>query len=187
VQGAELPALAGWESFYVITGSSAAALTGLMFVVITLVSETRRQQSSDALSAFATPSVVHFGAVLLLAAILSTPGQTALSLSVCLTVCGAAGVVYSTRVIARVVRQHAYEPVFSDWLWYLLLPVVCYLGLLAAAVVLHAHAVVGLYIVGAVDLMLLYVGMHNAWDTAMWMAVHPRTVESNDSVSSADG
>jgi hypothetical protein len=33
--------LADWESFYVIVGSSAGALTGLMFVVITLVADAR--------------------------------------------------------------------------------------------------------------------------------------------------
>mgnify|MGYP001252826337 CR=1 FL=1 len=32
--------ITAWSNFYVITGSSAAALTGLMFVVITLVAAT---------------------------------------------------------------------------------------------------------------------------------------------------
>jgi len=34
--------LAHWESFYVIVGSSAAALTGLMFVVITLIADSKQ-------------------------------------------------------------------------------------------------------------------------------------------------
>ena len=34
-----MPEIAGWDSFYVIIGSSAAALTGLMFVVIALTGE----------------------------------------------------------------------------------------------------------------------------------------------------
>ena len=34
--------LAGWESFYVITGTSAAALTGLQFIVVTLGAQMRR-------------------------------------------------------------------------------------------------------------------------------------------------
>jgi hypothetical protein len=33
------PHLAEWESFYVIVGSSSAALTGLQFVVIALVAD----------------------------------------------------------------------------------------------------------------------------------------------------
>ena len=31
--------LAGWENFYVIVGSSAGALIGLQFVVITLIAD----------------------------------------------------------------------------------------------------------------------------------------------------
>ena len=68
-----LPPLAEWESFYVIVGSSAAALTGLMFVVIALNSEARTEAGPTALRAFATPIIVHFGAVLLISALLSTP------------------------------------------------------------------------------------------------------------------
>ena len=34
-----LAPLAGWESYYVIVGSSAAALTGLQFVVIALIND----------------------------------------------------------------------------------------------------------------------------------------------------
>ena len=61
--------LAGWENFYVIVGSSAGALIGLQFVVMTLVAE-RAMPSPETTNAFATPSVIHFGAVLLLSALL---------------------------------------------------------------------------------------------------------------------
>ncbi len=59
--------LDGWENFYVIVGSSAGALIGLQFVVITLIAA-KPIARVDALAgdAFATPSVVHFGVVLLL-------------------------------------------------------------------------------------------------------------------------
>jgi hypothetical protein len=59
-------ALRAWESFYVIVGSSAAALTGLQFVVIALISDLRRRSTEREISAFATPTVVHFTAVLML-------------------------------------------------------------------------------------------------------------------------
>ena len=39
-----------WESFYVIVGSSAGALTGLQFVVMTLIAQTGLTGRSDALS-----------------------------------------------------------------------------------------------------------------------------------------
>src|ERR1019366_7033350 len=69
-----MTALAGWENFYVIVGSSAGALIGLQFVVITLIADMPiapgQAQAGDA---FATPTVVHFAAVLLLSAIVSAP------------------------------------------------------------------------------------------------------------------
>ena len=69
-----MTALAGWENFYVIVGSSAGALIGLQFVAITLIANrpvvTDQAQAGDA---FATPTVVHFGAVLLLSATASAP------------------------------------------------------------------------------------------------------------------
>ena len=66
--------LDGWENFYVIVGSSAGALIGLQFVVITLIAaKPVARVDAQAGGAFATPSVVHFGVVLLLSAIASAP------------------------------------------------------------------------------------------------------------------
>jgi hypothetical protein len=61
--------LAGWANFYVIIGSSAGALTGLQFVVITLIAQARRPASRQDLRAFGTPAVVHFCAALLVSAV----------------------------------------------------------------------------------------------------------------------
>ena len=66
--------LAACESFYVIVGSSAAALTGLQFVVIALVAEIRRRSTTGQIDAFDTPTIVHFAAALLVSSILSAPG-----------------------------------------------------------------------------------------------------------------
>jgi hypothetical protein len=69
-----MTALAGSENFYVIVGSSAGALIGLQFAVITLIAE-RPTAHADARAgdAFSTPSVVHFAVVLLLSAVVSAP------------------------------------------------------------------------------------------------------------------
>src|ERR1700724_98992 len=103
---------AEWETFYVIIGSSAAALTGLQFVVIALGAETRSVNQEEALQGFATPTVVHFCAVLLIAAILCTPRQTAGTLSFCLSMSGVAGLAYAIFVVIQARRQTSYQPVF---------------------------------------------------------------------------
>jgi hypothetical protein len=164
--------LVGWENFYIIIGSSAAALTGLMFVVITLTAENREQDATGALDAFATPTVLHFCAVLLVAAILTTPGHTIASLSFALGVVGVGGIAYLSRIILRMKRQKSYAPVLEDWIWHALLPLVAYVCLLGAAPVVWVSAPAALYSVAAGALLLLYVGIHNAWDAATYMAVH---------------
>ncbi len=79
MQEAGVSVLPTWQNFYVIIGSAAATLTGLMFVVSTLIAGVRVRVSSTrtsgGIAAFSTPNVVHFCAALLVAAILSAPWQ----------------------------------------------------------------------------------------------------------------
>ena len=114
--------LIAWESFYVIVGSSGAALTGLQFVVIALITESRRRSTSHEIKAFSTPNVVHFCAVLLVSAIMSAPWRGLSNVSLALTGCGITGLIYAVIVFIRTVRQKTYRPVFEDWVWHVVLP-----------------------------------------------------------------
>jgi hypothetical protein len=165
-----LSPLAGWDSFYVIIGSSAAALTGLQFVVIALSSE-RGAASVASVRAFGTPTIVHFGAVLLLAAILTTPGHTVATLSFCLGVCGAVGVGFTRWVVIQTRRQKEYTPLPEDWQWHVIWPAVAYGGIAAGAAALWWRPATALVVVGAGAVFLLYIGIHNAWDAAIWISV----------------
>jgi hypothetical protein len=162
-----------WETFYVIIGSSAAALTGLMFVVVALSAERNKAALAsqvEALDSFATPTVVHFCAALLVAALVTTPRQTAGSLSGCLMGAGGAGLVYAIVVAVRAARQKVYVPVLSDWMWHVVLPLLAYLSLLVAAIVMRREPEESLYGVGAAELLVLFIAIHNAWDAAVYIA-----------------
>src|SRR5262245_48413788 len=124
--------LSAWESFYVIVGSSGGALIGLQFVVITLISERRHLATGGGLSAFGTPTVVHFAGALVVSAIMSAPWPSLGPLSDVLAAAGLGGLVYATLVIRRARRQTSYKPVWEDWLWYAILPC-CSYGLLMLA------------------------------------------------------
>src|SRR5690349_6511075 len=110
-----------WESFYVIAGSAAAALTGLQFVVVVLGAEMNRG-SAEANRAFGTPTIVHFCTVLLMAALLSAPWASLVDVAFVLGLCGVAGLVYAAIIIQIARRQTAYEPVLEDWVWHFTLP-----------------------------------------------------------------
>lgn len=162
-----------WETFYVIIGSSAAALTGLQFVVIALGSD-RRIGGEAEIQAFATPTVVHFCAVLTIGAMVVVPGQTSASLSLCLIALGAAGVGYAAVIVMRTRRQTGYAPVLEDWLWHVGFPFIAYTALLVTAFIVRSHVAASLYCVGAIALFLLFIGIHNAWDAAVYISIVKR-------------
>ena len=167
-----LSLLGGWESFYVIIGSSAAALTGLQFVVVTLVAE-RRPAGPIEISAFATPTVVHFAAAFLLSAILSAPWRELSGPDLLVGAIGVAGVIYAIVIMARARKQTLYQPVLEDWLWHAALPFVAYGTLVAAAIALRHDPEVVLFVIGASSILLLFIGIHNAWDTVTWVLLDP--------------
>ncbi len=172
MQEAMVAPLTTWANFYVIIGSAAAALTGLMFVVITLIANASVRKASDlTVAAFGTPNVVHFCAALLVAAILSAPWQVLWNAGILLGFCGLGGVGYAIIVTRRAFRQTEYEPVLEDWLWHVIFPFVCYTALVAAAILLESVATVALFIIGAVVVMLLFIGIHNAWDSVTYMVI----------------
>lgn len=164
-------ALSAWESFYVIVGSSGGALIGLQFVVITLIADRRELATRGALSAFGTPTVVHFAGALIVSAMMSAPWPSLGPLSIAVGLCGLGGLAYGGVVIVRERRQTDYAPVWQDWLWYALLPCTVYAALAITAVFLRPDAQVPLFMIGAAALALLLIGIHNAWDTVTHIVI----------------
>ncbi|MDQ2974531.1 MAG: hypothetical protein M3R69_03855 [Acidobacteriota bacterium] len=161
--------LIAWESFYVIVGSSGAALTGLQFVVIALIAQARVRATARQIEAFGTPTIIHFCAVLLLSAILSAPWLGLSSVALALGACGASGLVYGVIVVRRAQRQTGYSPVFEDWLWHTVLPLFAHALLLISAVALRSYPHRVLFVIGGVTLLLLFIGIHNAWDSVTYI------------------
>jgi hypothetical protein len=169
-------ALSAWESFYVIVGSSAGALTGLQFVVIALVAESELRTGMREVDAFGTPTIVHFCAVLLVAAIISAPWSVLSGPATAIGICGAFGVIYGLIILRRARRTTVYKPVLEDWIWHTVVPLVAYTVLLVAAANLPRHATPALFAIAASALLLLFDGIHNAWDTVTYVALEvPRT------------
>jgi hypothetical protein len=167
MDNASLP-LESWANFYVIVGSSAGGLTGLTFVVITLIADAGTVRLPG-LRAFITPTVVHFCSVLGIAALLNVPGQTHFSMGLCLGAGGVVGVIYSIGTALKLNSSRPeYVPVASDWIWNVVLPTLSYLGLLAAGMLSLSHAPIALDVTGGASLLLLFIGIHNAWDIAVW-------------------
>ena len=173
MQEAVLSPLAAWQTFYVIIGSAAATLTGLMFVVVTLMAGVRVRvpSSSEAFTTFNTPNVLHFCLALLVAAVLSAPWQALWQAGVLLGLVGLGGATYVIIVLRRVRRQIDYQPVLEDWLFHTVLPLVSYSTLVIAGILLPGQPAQALFIIAAATLLLLFVGIHNAWDNVTFIAI----------------
>ncbi len=173
MQETVLSPLATWQNFYVIIGTAAATLTGLTFVTITLLAGVRGRVSvaSEASATFNTPNVVHFGAALLIAALLSAPWQALWPVSLLLGLAGLVGVSYVLIVLRRVLRQTDYQPVLEDWLGHTVLPLVSYTALVVAALVLPGQPAPALFVIAAAMLLLLFIGIHNTWDNMTYIAI----------------
>ena len=167
-------AVSGWDTFYVIIGSSAAALTGLMFVVVSLTTEMRVEAGATAagVAAYSSPTIVHFCLVILLASVLTSPKHTALSLGISVGAVALIGLGYMAVVVRRIKTVTQYSPVGEDWLWHAVFPLIAYVVIGVCAAILSAGSAWPLYFVAASALLLLYTGIHNAWDTATWMAIN---------------
>jgi hypothetical protein len=161
--------LTGWDNFYVIVGSSAGALIGLQFVVMTLIANIPVEHSTaQAGHAFATPTIVHFGAVLLLAGIITAPWESIATASVFWGLLGFIGIVYSAVVVRRMRLQSSYRPELEDWLFHALMPFVAYLALAVSSVFVRVHVRRALFADAASAMLLLFTGIHNAWDAVTY-------------------
>lgn len=166
-----MPSLTDWENFYVIVGSSAGALTGLLFVVITLLAGRRQAGARGGLNAFTTPTVVHFGSALVGAALLSAPWPALWQAALVLALGSLGGIGYTAIVLRRIRQMAGYQPVWEDWLWYVVAPLVSYGIAFVAALLLTRAPTPALFGLAAALLLLLVLGIHNAWDLVTYIAI----------------
>jgi hypothetical protein len=153
-----------WESFYVIVGSAAGALIGLQFVVVTLIAEKPSLLAPEAGAAFATPTIVHFGAALLLSVFVRVPWPTISPAAAVWGVMGLAGIAYTLIVGRHMKIQTTYTPEFEDWVFHVALPLAAYAALALSAVAATSLLREALFGVGVAALLLLFIGIHNARD-----------------------
>jgi hypothetical protein len=161
-----------WSDFYVICGSSSAALTGLVFVVVTLSAERRRGRpgTSEGTSVFSSPTIMHFCIAFLISGIFAAPWPAPGLAGTSIGLAGLFGVGYISNVFYRVVRLTIYEPDVSDWTWFVGLPFATYIVLSVAGFMLVHEPIPSAFAIGAATLLLIFIGIHNAWDVVTYLA-----------------
>jgi hypothetical protein len=163
----------GWDSFYLLIGSAAAALVGLLFVVATLTTNVEQASASAGANLYMTPVVFHFAMVLVLSALALAPGVTAGAAGPTVGAAALVGLVYMATVAIgqhRRRREASEPPHWSDFWWYGAAPLAIYLALGCAAAALWADAHGAALALGLVLMVSLLVGVRNAWDLVTWLA-----------------
>jgi hypothetical protein len=154
------------ESFFVLTGTGAVTLIGLLFVVITLGAERAERGDTGLLGTFVTPTLVHFGVVFLIALLALSPEGD--NLIVPFGLIGAIGLIYSLNIAMRTGRH---DGLFSDaWFFHAGIPIVCYVGIVAAAWLCATSTKQAYTVLRAVSALFLLAGMRNAWAVAIDVA-----------------
>ena len=165
------PFLTSWSGYYGVTGAAAAALVGLVFVVITLVQTRERQRSAMAMSVFTTPTVVHFTSALVISAILEAPWPALWIAAFPLAGVAIFGLGYVCLAAYRSRKLDSYTPDMEDRIWHGLLPLVSYIALLVACFALPRFPVTALFAPATATALLMIVGIHNAWDIVTYVAL----------------
>ena len=76
--------------------------------------------------------------------------------------------VYAFILARRMRSQTAYRAELEDWLFHFVLPLVAYVALPVSALAASTRAREALFGVGGPALLLLFVGIHNAWDAVSY-------------------
>lgn len=160
-----------WHDFYILVGTASATLLGLMFVAASISSAIFNEEHRAAIGTFITPTLVHFAAVLFAGLVIVVPAHSWQSLGVVLGAGGLAGTVFCGRLLVELIIRHRFNVDFTDRLFYVLIPLVGYLLVLASAVLIFVAAPVGPDVMAVAIFVLLIAGIRNAWDMMIWIVL----------------
>jgi hypothetical protein len=162
-------ALAHWHEFYTLLGTASATMVGLLFVAASVGAGAFRSDRRAPLRVFLSASVVNFG--LLLAACLAVlaPVRSWILLGVLIMGCGLFGLTHSCVTYRDTVQDGLIKNIdLEDRTWYIVLPFIGYLLVMASGVTLAMQLDVGCEALAVSMGLLLAVGLHNAWDITVW-------------------
>jgi hypothetical protein len=164
-----------WHDFYVLVGTASATLVGLMFVAASIGSSVFTEEHRAPMTAFITPTVAHFAAVLFASLIVSIPTHSWRTLGGLLAAGGLAGSIYCGRILVQIIVRHRFNVDLTDRLFYALIPALGYLLVLVSAVLLLMQSAASANLIAAALLTLLFAGIRNAWDMMVWIVIRAPT------------
>jgi hypothetical protein len=165
----------GWADFFLLAGSAAAVLIGLIFVVMTLMQDRPRSSVLAGSRLYMGPVVLHMSLVLVLSGAALVPRIAPDEFATAAAVVALAGAVRGI-IVTVGIRRLAFSddpPHWSDMWFYGAIPAALYFVLAVAALGVAGGQVWARDAVAAVVVGLLLVGIRNEWDLVTWLAPRP--------------
>jgi hypothetical protein len=163
--------LHGWDNFFIMAGTAAATLVGLLFVAVTVGTglSTLRIETVHGTRGFLTPTLVHLGSVLFQALAVLAPWPSAWPIGIILGLAGLMGLAYQINVVVMRHRVGLVLPHWQDWLPYVGVPALGSASLIFGAVGLIAEKSFAPYAIADAMVLSLFAGIYGAWDLTLWM------------------
>jgi hypothetical protein len=175
-----------WHEFYLLAGSAAAVLIGLIFVVVTLMSDRPRSSVLAGSRLHMGPVVLHVSFVLALSAAALVPGISGAEFAAVAGVVAVWGLARGAMSIAGIrALAGADTPHWTDSWFYGVIPSLLYLVLGGVAWGFWSGAAWAAYGVAMVVTGLLLISVRNEWDLVTWLA--PRPDGDGDAAGDASG
>jgi hypothetical protein len=160
----------GWEEYFFMVGSSAAALIGLMFVVITLTAGRDRRELERGKKLYTSPIVWHLSVILVLSGAAIAPTMSARLFALASGGLGILGLMMGIRCAIGIASlPHASDARF-DAFWYGAAPAIVYFGLAGAALAVFRGQQWAASAIAADLMVLLLVSIHAEWDLVTYLA-----------------
>lgn len=166
-------AVAGWHDFYMMIGTAAATLVGLLFVSLSLNADAIIRKENADLRALATHTFGIFLSVLMFAVLFLIPDQGPPGLGLPLLGVGAYGLANATKNLVRAEKTPARVWGLGGVGRRFALPTLCYCALLAIAVSVLLGSTGGLYWLVPVMILLILAASRNAWDLLLRLREPP--------------
>jgi hypothetical protein len=161
--------LQGWDNFFIMTGTAAATLIGLLFVAVTVATGFSTSSIVRGTHGFLTPTLIRFVEVLFLSLAVLAPRPSAWLIGIILSLGGLAGLAYQTKIV---VTRHKIELDLPDrhgWFPYVGVPALANGSLIVGAVGLLAGRSFASYAIAGATVLLLFAGIYGAWDLTLWI------------------
>lgn|ERR1700682_1531601 len=161
-----------WREFYYLCGSSAAGLTGLMFIAVTFGSRLITKEKLPNVDTFISPICYHFVQVFFLCCVALAPTAGPAVMGIIITITGVWRMLQIPKSyrLMKAASRESNDIETSDWIVGLYLPAAVYALLIAVGLSYLFEVAIAPSLFAVALIALLMIGIRAAWDMLIWIA-----------------